>query len=294
MAPNAELSRWDDVRVFLAVVRQGSFTLAAQTLETDQSTVSRRIAALESELGGPLFERTPRGPVTTELGARLREDAERIEAEVHRFADAALGHERDVRGRVRIATTEGIALHFVVPRVLPALREAYPELELELVTSDRAVDLAAREADVAIRFFRTTRGDLVGRRVARLRTGVLATKALAKRARRRDPASLAWIATEIDGVATPEAAWLAQHVSTPPVLRCSSYEVQVAAIRAGLGVGLAPLALRRVYPELAPIEGLPAGPTLELHVVTRRAIRTLPRIAAVIDALVEHLAAIDR
>ena len=102
MAPNAELSRWDDVRVFLAVVRQGSFTLAAQTLETDQSTVSRRIAALESELGGPLFERTPRGPVTTELGARLREDAERM----RRLALAQVGEGK----LAALATVAGILI----------------------------------------------------------------------------------------------------------------------------------------------------------------------------------------
>ena len=184
VAPRAsEPGRWDDVRYFLAVMRSGSFTLAARRLGTEQSTVSRRVAQLEEELGAALFERTPRGPLPTELGRALFEDAERVEAEMHRFADAASGAERQVRGTVRIATTEGLAIHFLVPRVLPSLRERFPELALELVTSDRAVDLSAREADIALRFFLGGKGELVGRRVARLRTAVLATRAVARKLR---------------------------------------------------------------------------------------------------------------
>ena len=116
-ATGADVERWDDVRIFLAAARTGSFTRAARSLGTDQSTVSRRLAALEAEIGAPLFERTPRGPVPTEIGARLREDAERVEAEVRRFAGTARERDAEPRGLVRVATTESIAIHFLVPRV---------------------------------------------------------------------------------------------------------------------------------------------------------------------------------
>ena len=289
------MPRWDDVRVLLAALRTGSFTLAARALDADQSTVSRRIAALEESIGAPLFERTPRGPVPTELGEALRERAEAVEAELVRFADAARGsRERGVRGRVRLALTESLATHFVIPRVLPSLRAAHPELVVELVTGYRAVDLAAREADVALRFFRTERGDLVGRRVARLPTGVLAARSLARKLRGRSLQALDWIAVELDGIPTPESAWLAAHAGVEPVLVCTSFDSQIAAIRAGLGVGLGARALARAHRDLVVLEGPhPPGPSLELHVVARRAIRDVPRVAAVVDALTEQLAGLE-
>ncbi|MBX3249376.1 MAG: LysR family transcriptional regulator [Myxococcales bacterium] len=287
---DAEL-RWDDVRVLLAVLRAGSFTLAARALGTDQSTVSRRVAALEARLGAPLFERTPRGPRPTERAERLREAAERVDDEMHRFADVAAGEEPAVRGRVRIATSEGLAIHVLVPEILPALAKAHPELTIELATGERAVDLAAREADIALRFFRGGRGDLVIQRVASIPTAILARRGLARRLRGRATEGLPWIVVEVPGLETPEAAWVRAH-GGPPRLVCTSYEVQLAAVRAGLGVGIAPRAVLRSHRELVALDEHPPGPPLELFLVTRRAIRKQPRIAAVIELLLATLPAL--
>jgi DNA-binding transcriptional LysR family regulator len=287
------LERWDDVRFFLAAARTGSFTRAARVLGTDQSTVSRRLAALEAEIGAPLFERTPRGPVSTEIGARLRGQAERVEAEMRRFADTALQGDTRPRGLVRIATIESMAIHFLVPRVLPALARTHPEIDVTLPTGVRALDLANQEADVALRFFRSARGDLVGRRLARLPVGVLGKRPLVKKLEGRPASALPWIVVDLPGIDTPESAWLAEQGCDRAVLRCTSYEVQLAAIQAGLGVGLVPRAALPLHRDLAALEGLPPAPVLELHLVTRRAIRALPRIRAVIDCITEHLASLD-
>jgi DNA-binding transcriptional LysR family regulator len=283
--------RWDDVRVLLTVLRAGSFTLAARALGTEQSTISRRIAALEAHLGGPLFERTPRGPRPTERAERLRDAAERIDDEMHRFADVAAGDEPAVRGRVRIATSEGLAIHALVPEILPALTKAHPELTIELATSERAVDLAAREADIALRFFRGGRGDLVIQRVATVTTAVLAHRTLARSLRGVPTRSLPWIVVELPGIDTPEASWLRTH-GGPPRLVCTSYEVLLAAVRAGLGVGICPRAVLRTHRELVALDEPPVGPPLEVFLVTRRAIRKQPRIAAVIDHLLATLPAL--
>ena len=288
------LSRWDDVRVFLAALRAGSFTAAAEQLGTDQSTVSRRIAALEGALGVALFERSHRKPVPTEGASALREAAERIEAEMVRFADDALGLRAPaIAGRVRVATTEEIAVHLIVPGVLPRLRREHPALHVDLVTGYRAADLVGREADIAIRFFQTERGDLVGRRVARWPTVVLASRRLAKRARAGRLRELEWIAVELAGLATPESKWLQAHVERAPVLVCSSYQVQIAAIRAGLGVGIGPRLFAELDRDFVALDGVGGGlPVLDVHLVTRRAIRNLPRVAAVMTALGEVLGSV--
>lgn len=293
--PRPALPAWDDVRYLLAVLRHGSFTAAARALATEQSTVSRRIAALEAGLGLTLFERGRRAPVPTEAARALRDGAERIEAEVGRFADDVAGHDaRAMSGRVRLAVTEELAVHVVVPRVVPVLRARHPGLVLELVTGYRAVDLAGHEADVAVRFFQTARGELVGRKVTTLPTALLAARGPARTWRRAPLAELPWIAVELgDGVPSPETAWLTAHVRRPPVLVCSSYQVQLAAVRAGLGVGIGP----RVYPTLdrtltALSEPTSPLPALDVHLVTRKAIRGLPRIAAVMSALADALTAL--
>lgn len=285
--PSLGAAAWDDVRFLLAVLRHGSFTAAARALATEQSTVSRRIGALEEALGVTLFERGRRAPRPTEVAERLRPAAERIEAEMGRLLDAADEPGPDpVRGRVRIATTDELAAQVLVPRVVPALLAAHPGLALELHTSYGAVDLLAHQADVAVRFFPTTRGDLIGRRIARLPTAILCARARAAAWRRRRLDALPWIAVELPGLATPEAAWLARHAPHPPVLLCTSYPVQTAAIRAGLGVGVGPRVQAQLDRTLAILPG-PDLPEIDVYLVTRRAIRHLPRIAVVMTAIAE-------
>lgn len=288
------LSRWDDVRVFLAALRAGSFTAAAKRLGTDQSTVSRRIAALEEALGVALFERSRRKPLPTEGASALREAAERIEAEMVRFTDDAMGiRVQPVAGRVRVAVTEEMAVHLLIPRVLPRLRREHPALQIDLVTSYRPADLVGREADIALRFFRTERGDLVGRRVARWPTVVLASRRLAKRAGALELRELDWISVELAGITTPESTWLQAHVERPPVLVCASYQVQLAAIRAGLGVGIGPRLFAELDRDFVALDGVGRDlPVLDVHLVTRRAIRNLPRVVAVMDALGDALGSI--
>jgi len=285
---------WGDLRVLLAVLREGSFTAAAKSLGIEQSTVSRRVAALESALGVALFERTHRTPMPTEAALGLRDAASRVEAEFTRFCDEAQGLQSpSVRGRVRLATTDEVAAHVIVPRVLPGLRAQCPDLCVDLVTGYAAADLVGREADIAVRFFQTARGDLVGRRVARLPTTVLGSRRNARTLRRTALEALPWISVELAGLSTPESQWLASRVPRAPVMVCTSYQVQLAAIRAGLGVGVGP----RVYADLDPDfialdDPDNALPTLDVYVVTRRAIRTLPRVVAVIDAVREGFAAL--
>lgn len=285
--PTEVLGRWDDIRYLLAVLRAGSFTRAAQALATEQSTVSRRIAALEEELDVVLFERNARAPTPTATALALREIAETIEMEVGRFTDTATEESRQlVRGRVRLALTEEMASYFVIPHVLPCLRENYPELRIDLVTSYGASDLMGHEADVALRFFRSERGDLVGKKIGQVSTSILCHKSLRRRYLRRPMAELPWVVVDLPGIPALETRWLQHTLSSTPVLSCSSYQVQLSAIRAKLGVGIGPSVVPRLDGDFAAISPPDVElPKLELYLFTRRSIRKLPRIRTLMEAL---------
>lgn len=284
--------RWDDLSVMLAVLRTGSFSAAAVLLDVEQSTVSRRIASLEETLSGTLFDRNRSGLKPTDLAVRLRDHAERVEAEVQRFVDVAGAHEREVQGRVRLAVTESVAVHLIVPRVLPELRARYPKLDVDLVTSDLSADLGRREADLALRFYRPRSGDLVAKRVARMRTSVLAHRSYPKR-RLRKLAAHDWIALSIPGIESPEEELLDSLVGVEPRLRTNGYLTQVAAVRAGLGIALLTRSLLELDPELIELPlKVPSLPVLELWLVAPRVLRSLPRVDALFTFLEGKLAAL--
>jgi DNA-binding transcriptional LysR family regulator len=301
------LARWDDLRVFLAVVREGSFSAAARALDVEQSTVSRRIAALERELSVLLFDRAREGLRATELTLRLSSRAELIEAQVRELAEALRGDTQTVEGTVKLALTDSFAVQVVIPRLLSELRELHPGLRVELLGSDVSADLSRREADLALRFYRPTSGDLIAKRLARLPLAVLGHKRYLRAAsgtRRKlargteplplKPSSLDWISVRLPGLAPLDAEFLARHVRAEPRLTVSSHIAQVEAVRAGLGVALLTRALRQLDRNLVEVElGLPTGPPVELWLVCPRALRTVPKIAAVWTLLEQRLTALD-
>lgn len=298
----ANPARWDDIRVLLAVLREGSFSGAAASLSVEQSTVSRRIAALETALGAVLFDRTPAGPRATELALRLRPAAERMEAELSSLIDLSASMTEQIEGRVRLAVTSSFAVQIVIPFVLPALRTQYPGLHLDLIVDERAADLVQREADLALRFFRPTEGDLLARRIAQLPTGPLCHRSYAE-GRPRDASALDWIVMELASGHTPggapingsfDSAYLAAHAKVTPMMFSTSHLVQIEAVRAGHGAAMLVRALCQLYPELVELElGLPPGPTVEMWLVAPRTLAEVPRVRAVWDFLSTRLGALE-
>ena len=272
--------------MLLAILRQGSFSGAAASMGVEQSTVSRRIAALEAALGSALFDRTPAGPRPTELALELRAHAERVEREVQGLLDQASAQHGAVSGRVRLATTESFAVHVLIPRVLGPLRARYPELHVDLVLGDRAADLSQREADLALRFFRPSDGDLVAKRVASMPTALLAHERYLERfgpePRELRLEQLDWIVQQHPHAVQSASEQLLERAGVEPLLRTSSHLAQVEAVRAGLGVALLTRSLLRLDPGLRVLElGLPPGPTVELWLVAPLGLSKLPRVRAV-------------
>ncbi|AUX37026.1 hypothetical protein SOCE836_092450 [Sorangium cellulosum] len=277
---------WADLRLFLEVARAGSFSAAARKLGIEQSTVSRRMASFERTLRVAVFDRLPGGSMLTPLGEQLRRHVESMEAGADQLVREANGHEREVEGLVRLALTESIAVHGVIPRVLPVLAERHPRVSLHLLTSYEAADLGHREAEIAVRFFRPRSGDLVAARIVTLPTVPVAHRKHSKKSRDE----LDWIGVDLGRVPTVEEDYQKRHVRKAPRLVVSSYIAQLEAVRAGLGAAVLPRSVLDLDDGLVELDlGLPAGPVLELWLVTPRSLRHVPRIAAVWDALEEQL-----
>ncbi len=286
-----DLLDWDDARYLLAVLRAGSFTLAAQRLGVEQSTVSRRIARLEAGLNAQLFERTPAGLRQTALARQLAPHAEQIEASLIAMQDVA-SRGGQIEGVVRLATTDSVAAYLLAPALI-ALAEAHPKLSLEVLTDPRLVDLRRREAELAVRFMRPTRGALVSRKLGELHTAPLASASYWASLPEGAPLSQArWIVVSVPGLPQPEEAWFEARGWQIEPMRVSSYIAQSELVRRGVGVGMLAQSLCRIDPSLSPHPREPiAGPTLSLWLAAHADALRLPRVRATWDMLASSIPA---
>lgn len=280
---------WDDVRFFLEVSRGHTLAAAAKKLGVDYTTVGRRIAALERELGAKLFERTPDGFISTEAGEDLRAAAERMEAAALDLERRALGADRRLSGTVRIASTETMAQVLVLPAVR-ALHERHPDIHVHVLTGAARLDIARREADLALRYVRPEKGTLISRRVARVAFAAYASKEyLAKRPVPPAGASLrGHDSLELEeGIRSWRTSPL---VDARVVVRTNSLPALLEA--AALGLGMATLLccvadrqplLRRVWPSVPPELD-------DLFLVVHEDVQRTGRVRALIDALEERCA----
>jgi DNA-binding transcriptional LysR family regulator len=284
---------WDDLRYVLAVARARSALRAARTLEVNQSTVMRRIAQIEADLGSALFEARRTGQVLTPLGETVAAAAERIEQEVLALQDSIAAGQRVVSGSVRFTSSETLTNLLVVP-CLRTFRKQYPGIAVELVVDDRQFDLARAEADVALRGgLRPEGSGIVAKRLPDCGWTLYCSHAYA--AENGAPASL----KEFDGHAivglegamanTKAFQWLVRNApSATTRARSNSLTSLVSALKAGLGVGPLPCFvgdaeadLRRCFP---PIRELDA----ELWLIIRENVKQAPHVRAFVDFLAAH------
>jgi DNA-binding transcriptional LysR family regulator len=155
---------WDKLKVFHAAAEAGSFTHAGEQLGLSQSAVSRQVRALEQELSVPLFHRHARGLILTEQGDLLFRTAHEVLMKLE-AARAKLSDSRSKpNGELRINTSPGLGINWLTPRIGEFL-DLYPEIRVSLIAADEELDLAMREADVAIRLRQPTQPDLIQRKL---------------------------------------------------------------------------------------------------------------------------------
>jgi len=283
---------WGNLRFFLELVRSGSLSQAAKRLGVDRNTVARRVAALEEELGLPLFERGPQGWVRTAAGLELSHLTSRVEEDVLAVARRADARDRALTGTVRLTTASNIAAFLLAP-ALPALRSAHPGLVLEIAADQRMFDLGRREADLALRMGRPRdAGGLVTRKLTDVAYGLFASAQLVGSRREVDLARDPFVGFDDTLVSVPQERWLADVAPDRQVVfRCNSTASLVAAARTGIGVAVLPAFIAAETPELVRLRG-PEPVPHELWLLVHGDLRETPRVRAVIewvDALVARL-----
>ena len=283
---------WNDLRCLLAVAREGSTLAAARTLRISQTTVARRLAALEEALGLVLFERRQAGYALTPAGEALLPQAEAVAAQAEQFAEAAAAQSRDASGTVRLTTVDIYGVTVLQP-LLRDLHEAHPAVRIELDMAEAVRDIGAGEADVALRADWTDRslaGGLVGRRVAFDPWTLYCSRTYAAaHSRPRTSAELRrhpFIGGGGDGVWRPYRAWLKAHgLEEAVVMQHSSAAGLLAAIRAGVGFAILPSFVGDREPDLVRVLPPPPGKGYDLWLLTHERLRHVPRVRAVMDFL---------
>ena len=282
---------WNDLRYFLAIAREGTLASAARGLEVDASTVGRRLAALEEELGSKLFDRTPAGLVLTEAGRGIRSAVEEMEASALAVERRTSGEDARLEGVVRITLTEAFAVDIVLPRFAP-FRERHPGIEVQFLTDYGALDLARREADIAIRLTRPQDGTLVARKVGEIAIAPYASEAYLEQRGPPDPAR-GFVGHDVIGYADaaakwPEARWLAEAAPGAGVaVRCNSLLSVVTAAVAGMGVGVMPCLCGDREPGLRRVAPLVASLRRDIWLVVHADLQHNARVRATLHFLTE-------
>jgi DNA-binding transcriptional LysR family regulator len=285
---------WNLARSFLAALDHGSLLGAARVLRSSQPTVGRHIAELENQLGVVLFERTGRGLVPTATATQLAHSARAMESGAQELARTLSGAQAQTAGTVRI-TASGPAAAFLLPPVLAQMRQALPEIQVELVSSNQVSNLLRREADIAIRMLRPDQSTLVARKIGMVRLCICAHKDyLARHPPLRQAADLlahTLIGSDTDTAILDGFKALGHPVArTQFALRCDDFVVQWQAVRAAMGVGFAAEYMLRTDPQvLAVLGGQLQIPPLPMWLAVHREIRTNRRMRAVFDFLAQSL-----
>lgn len=283
---------WDLYRSFLAVLQQGSLSAAARELGLTQPTIGRHIDALEQAIGAELFTRSQTGLLPTDAATDLRPYAETLAATAAALLRSASGRRGEVSGTVRISASEVIGVE-VLPPILAKLQDSYPGLTIELSVSDALEDLLQRQADIAVRMAEPSQAALVVRRIGDIPLGFFAHRRYLERHGR--PLALADLSQHRLVGFDRESAYIRTMMRRFPIVdperftfKADSSLAQLAAIRAGLGIGLCQHPLGRASSDLEhllPDISLPLGTWVAMH----ENLRTSPRCRVTFDALVAGL-----
>lgn len=288
---------WNDLKYLLAVARHQGTAAASRALGVNQSTVQRRLVELERCLGQALVQRHPSGYRLTSLGEQLLPLAQQVEQAVAALTQHMASFQRDVTGVVRMTCPEPLVYRISQSSLLDRFHMRYPGLQVEFVTSDKYLDFAKDEVDIALRSGDTQDHALVGRKVGDSLWAVYASpKYIARRGQPSGVQDLErhdWVGFDDTVVEHRADTWLQQVAPQAHFAgRNNSMLGLVYSAKAGVGLAALPTALGDAEPDLVRV----LGPVPELariwRVLTTVELRHTPRVAALFDFLVDEVDAL--
>jgi DNA-binding transcriptional LysR family regulator len=274
---------WNDLRFVLAIARAGNIAGAAPDLEVHESTVLRRLNALEKQLRTRLFERFSSGYILTPAGEEIYRTAEAMEENIVMVERRILGQDLQPTGTIRITTTGSLLLKLLTPHLV-AFRAAYSEIELEIIVSNQTFNLTKRDADIAIRTTNQPPEMLVGRRICRIATAIYGSKIYLKASGKiNDLSRHTWIGAD-DSMMPESSQWLEKAF---PGVRCQ-YRVNtlvgiLTAVKEHLGLAILFCFMADADPELQRVHPLIPELAKDLWMLTHEDIRNVTRIRTFID-----------
>lgn len=287
--------RWDDLRLFLAVARQGRLVSAGRTTGLDPATLGRRIAALEEALGARLFDRSPQGYALTEAGRGLIDHAQAMESMAAAAMAEVGGHADRLTGTVRIGAPDGFANYLLID-ACDAISHDNPALQVQVVALPRMFSLSKREADLAIGVSPPSAGRLTVRKIADYRLRLYASRGLAARLGPlrgiADLAAIRGIGYISDMIFDKELDYYALlGRQAEPALTSNSLIMQLRWCLRGAGVCILPDFVAREHPEIVPILPDEIALMRSFYLIRHQDDARVARVNRLAEAVVEHVRA---
>lgn len=280
---------WNDLRIFLAIAREGTLGAAARTVAQSQPTMGRRLRALEAAVGHALFQRTANGFVLTDEGAAMLQHAERMEDEALAIQRQLAGQGQQLEGALRITSSDWFGATVLAP-VLAEFARLHPAVTVELLTDARFLSLSRREADLAFRIRPFTEADVVSRRLLHMRHGAYQRAGDAPPVA-GDGAGVSLLAMDAAFAGLPDDSWLASKLPRARLaFRSNNREVQARMCLLGAGVAVLPRPLGDSLPGLQRIDLGEEPPGRDTWIGYHRDLRRLARLRALLDLVDARLA----
>lgn len=281
---------WNDLRFFLSVARTHNLTKTASELKVSQSTVSRRIEAIEASLRTHLFVHHQTGYFLTDAGQDVVKYAEEVEEKVLLLESNISGLDLRPAGTVRLATPVTLASHLIIP-ALPRFYSRYPDITLQIITGVNTISISRHDADLALRLVRPKQHTLKIRKVGRMASAVYGSKAYLHQHPTTDTHPLdgrGFITWDSSYSHLPSSTWLNETYPTmPSTLVTTSVVSQIAAVKANLGLAVLPCYIASQHSEMVEVISTEKVFSEDLWLVSHADMTASTRVRAVTDFLVE-------
>jgi DNA-binding transcriptional LysR family regulator len=280
---------WSDLRIFLAIAREGTLGAAARRLGLTQPTMGRRLRALEAAVGQTLFQRTADGFVLTDEGDAVLRHAERIEEEALAFQRRLAGQDHHLEGMLRLSSSDWFGAVMLAP-VLAEFGERHPKVAVELLTDARLYSLPRREADLVFRIKPFDEPEVISRRLMHMEYALYG-RAGSTPPDRGDGADVRLVTMDTAFAEMPDALWLRKILPKAEVaFRSNNRDVQARLCARGAGLAVLPRPLGDSTPGIAALDIGEVPPGRDTFIGYHRDLRHLTRLRALLDLVIERLA----